>query len=864
AVPLPALVAALTDYMLTQDGEPRRGGFTFRKAEFATEAAFRQHRDMVVAIAPAVHDALQRHRRAVNQVASGGVRRLFQIARREYRRTLDAHAVLDFPDVLDRACDLLRQMDEFAQSRFRLEGRYHHILVDEFQDTSHAQWELIALLIRSWREGAGVAVTGPLEPSIFVVGDPKQSIYGFRDADPAILHDAARFMEGLRPGGRVRESIARSFRSVPPVLAFVNDVCAEMAGGGADARDGFRYDAVDRFPIAEPSPAPSAAFAAPLSPAAHPAAADAALGLLAGETPEACAADVVTEIRHLLATAVVRDRTTGVARAARPGDIAILFRSRDSHRAFEAALEAAGIRAHVYKGLGFFDADEVKDALALLWCLADPHADLRVAAWLRSRLIGLTDAALACLAPGLAAAVATGAPTPDGLSPGDRDRLDAARASLARWLALVDVLPPGELLDRVLTDSAYHAELGGPRAAQATENLKKLRGLVRRLQNRGYATLARVVEYIDRLALGDESNAVIDATDAVNLMTVHASKGLEFPVVFVVNLARGTGNWRDPIRIAAGRAEDDAVSVAIGTFQSDADEARPAREREETKRLLYVALTRARERLYLATVLKDGRPQPGRGSLAEVMPQSLLDLFGAAAGAGGDAGGAGTIDWQGPSGQTHCFRRGAAAPPAAPGEATVAAGPERTDFSRLTAVPAAIPVTRAGEADAPSATRGAPSDRQAGVLVHRLMERFAGRPVPIATVRARLPELVGADLLPEAHADRDALAARALAAYQALAGQPEVAALLASGDVYHEVPFSFRPDEPSAETQAATLRRGVLDCLVRAPGGPVTVLEFKTGRPRPEHQRQVAAYRAAAERLFPGVPVDVRVFYSGE
>src|SRR6185503_9295139 len=100
---------------------------------------------------------------------------------------------------------------------------------------------------------------------------------------------------------------------------------------------------------------------------------------------------------------------------------------------------------------------------------------------------------------------------------------------------------------------------------------------------------------------GDESNAVIDALDAVNLMTVHASKGLEFPVVFLVNLARGTGNFRDPIRV---------VAVAGGDFRSDADEDGAAKEKEETKRLLYVALTRARDRLYLGSVLKEGRLQP--------------------------------------------------------------------------------------------------------------------------------------------------------------------------------------------------------------------------------------------------------------
>src|SRR5262249_6812814 len=162
----------------------------------------------------------------------------------------------------------------------------------------------------------------------------------------------------------------------------------------------------------------------------------------------------------------------------------------------------------------------------------------------------------------------------------------------------------------------------GPRFPQARENLKKMRALIRRIQNRGYATLGRIAAHLDRLAIGDESNAVVDALDAVNLMTVHAAKGLEFPVVFLVNLAPGTGGFRDPIRVVTSA---DRCSVAVGDFRSDADEDAAAKEKEETKRLLYVALTRARDRLYLGSVLKDGRLQPGRGSLAEVLPATLID-----------------------------------------------------------------------------------------------------------------------------------------------------------------------------------------------------------------------------------------------
>src|SRR5207237_6955216 len=104
----------------------------------------------------------------------------------------ESHAVLDFSDVLLRALELLRKMEEFAQSRYRLESRYHHVLVDEFQDTSRAQWELVSLLVESWGAGAGLAHSGPLQPSIFIVGDRKQSIYSFRDSDVSVLQDPAR------------------------------------------------------------------------------------------------------------------------------------------------------------------------------------------------------------------------------------------------------------------------------------------------------------------------------------------------------------------------------------------------------------------------------------------------------------------------------------------------------------------------------------------------------------------------------------------------------------------------------------------------------------------------------------------------
>jgi ATP-dependent helicase/nuclease subunit A len=616
-----AVLDRVAAHFLTQDGQPRKGGGInpYNASHYPAEAAAKRHRAAVFDRAPAVKDVIFAFTRDLNVVLARGVRRMFAVALKEYRRTLEERSVLDFSDVLDRALELLRRMDEFAQSRFRLESRYHHVLVDEFQDTSRAQWELVSLLIQSWGEGLGLAT----QPSIFIVGDRKQSIYRFRDAESAVLHEAGKYIHALRPGGNPRRSITRSFRAVPELLELVNDVFTEIAdrheGGGR-----FTYTERDRFPtVAIPPSGDDSArpFRGP------------ALGLIASNDPDACASAVADEIARILREDTVGDKKTGVTRSATPGDIAILFRSRTSHREFERELEQHGIPSYVYKGLGFFDADETKDLMALVRYLANPSSNLRAAAFLRSRFIRLSDRALAALAPELAATLlgSGAADAEQQLDDEDRRVLDVARRFVPAWLAQVDRVPPAELLDAILAESAYAYELRGPRQAQAWENVKKMRALVRRIQNRGYATLPRIANHLDALTAGDESNAVLEAIDAVNLMTVHASKGLEFPIVFVVNLAKGASGPPRPVRVIVD-GEGDEPSVSVGPFVSETDEADRVREQHETRRLLYVALTRARDRLYLSSALKDGVMVPGRGSLGEVLPRWIREALAAAAG----------------------------------------------------------------------------------------------------------------------------------------------------------------------------------------------------------------------------------------
>ena len=828
-----AMLDRISLHFLTQDGAARRGGSItpYNASHYPSEAAARRHRAAVFELAPQIERVVRQFARELNVVLARGLRRMFAIALVQYRATLDARAALDFSDVLDRALTLLRRMDEFSQSRYRLESRYHHVLVDEFQDTSRAQWELVSLLIQSWGEGMGLATN----PSIFIVGDRKQSIYRFRDAEVAVLQEAGQYIQALRPLDGVRRAISRSFRAVPELLDFVNEMCAEMAGNNPPAH-GFTYGESDRFP---PAP-PQDRIGGPV------------LGISVADTPEACASAVAREVQRVLREEVVRDKKTGVARAAKPGDIAILFRSRTSHREFERELERHGVPTYVYKGLGFFDADEIKDACALIRYLSEPTSNLRAAAFLRSGFARISDAALSALAPHVAQALLEGCPDTVPLDDEDARVLAHLQARLPAWLELVDRVPPADLFESMLPALAYAYEIRGPRQQQAWENLKKMRGLIRRIQNRGYATLARIADHIDALSAGDESNAVLEAIDAVNLMTVHASKGLEFPVLFVVNMARGASGLPRPVRVIVdGEAQEPSVSVA--PFMSELDELQREREQHETRRLLYVAMTRARDRLYFSSALKDGALKPGPGSLAEVLPASIRPLFAAA------ATGEGTIAWTTESGRTFHWRVCPAQPQdveAAETRTPVAPALDVSDAREDPSFDAAVSTSHHlsvtdwlarqegwGEHDESHTSDNA----LVGMLVHRLFQAVSRHPDRDADIRSMLGGLVR----PEERAvasDVERAIDDATAIWRRLGDREEVSSLLANAEVFAEVPFSMKVEEGGQ----TVLLRGTIDCLAAAPDGSLTVVEFKTGRRRDEHDRQLRIYVDAARSLFPG------------
>ncbi|TAK19400.1 MAG: hypothetical protein EPO35_00175, partial [Acidobacteria bacterium] len=399
--------------------------------------------------------------------------------------------------------------------------------------------------------------------------------------------------------------------------------------------------------------------------------------------------------------------------------------------------------------------------------------------------------------------------------------------------------------------------LHGARLAQARENVKKVRSLVRRVQNRGYATFSRLADYFRRLATGEEANAIIAAKGCVQLMTVHSAKGLEFPIVFLVRLQAGVRSGDAAIAVVP-KDEQNLPDVAV-SISAPSGKIERARDTEERRRLLYVAMTRARDRLYFSAEFEEGK-KPGGTSFARLLPSSLVQTMEQ----GLPSAGHERVMWTAASGASFAFDvcRPDPNPKPLSSEALPAHGPVDVsplvdaDLPRETVSKTTSAETRSGlvsEKRVPISFSDSFSDRGLGTLVHRLFQhRVDVSDAEVARIWAEA--LIRPEDLDEG-ADPAALAARAAEMYGAMRRRADVAQALESGPCFYEVPFSLRLADPDR------IVRGQIDAVVVPPIGPITVIEFKTGQPQPEHDAQVALYRQALAAAWPGRPVDARLFY---
>ena len=635
----PIDVEEVRAYFLTTENEPRRRLSSLApKGSFAAAGAYERHREAVLALAPGVARAYRQWIREKDFYAVQKLHVLYSHAAERFADLKRARAGLDFTDVLLEAVNLLEKRGEFSQSRFRLESRYHHLLIDEFQDTNEYQWRLIRALVDSWGEGSGLVQEVILaeqskgrgegrlqEPSLFLVGDRKQSIYGWRDARVEVMEKASRYLLRIRSGGGRKLTLRHSFRASGPLLSFLNDVFSEVPRARGDLDWSFQYRESDHFPTSDEAPASR----------------EPVVALAAGRSLGEVAGSVADEIVRLLEEEELR-----------PKDVAILFRSRSSYRAYEEALVARGVPAYVYRGLGFFESPEVLDVQALVRFLAEPASRLRAAELARSRFVAVSDSALVRMSAAsrrrsaespLARWLQRGSIEVDLPLP-ERDRAAVERAAglIPSFLPWVDRIPAFELLERVLEESDYARWFVGER--QAWENLKKVMEMVRRAENRGYLTMSRLADFLASAATDDESRAVLEAVDAVNLMTIHAAKGLEFDSCFLVNMHQRRREDTSLPRIR--ELADGGIEVtALGAAEADADEIakEPNRVEEEEKRLLYVALTRARRRLALSAVVSFEAER----SFLGLLPRGLQDRFREAIEAMGTGSEVKTLEWRG-------------------------------------------------------------------------------------------------------------------------------------------------------------------------------------------------------------------------
>lgn len=479
-------------------------------------------------------------------------------------------AVATYPDLEVWASRALQH----EEVRAYYARRWTHIMVDELQDTSERQWEILRALC-----GDTVVMT--------CVGDVQQSVYGFRGAEPRVVQAARELV--LARGGLALEMHA-SFRSAPALVETVNAACLRLMPGP----DGTRPDATRFTPL----------VAARTGRLDDPSPVDLQLvhGGDSGGRALTLGRVLAGRMQALLGHPVY-DRGTGHERPARWRDMALLVRTRTHLAAHERALREAGIPYEVHGGRGLYDRPEIIDAIMLLRAVADPADDLALAAVLRGPYALLSDDQLQTLSgdrgeESLWAALRR-SPDPAG---------QQVAARVQAWRALSGLQPASRVLERAHHDTgaaAIHA--AGPDGARRAANLRRFSALLRGWAQDGRPDVRSVARYLADLqsVSAQEAEATTDAPDAVQVMTVHGAKGLEWPVVLYT-------------RDFAPRPDHDTVRLDPDgglILKEDTAAWAAARERAaqrdllEEERVTYVALTRAADRLVIGLAASDGRVQ---------------------------------------------------------------------------------------------------------------------------------------------------------------------------------------------------------------------------------------------------------------
>jgi ATP-dependent helicase/nuclease subunit A len=532
-----------------------------------------------------------------------------------FDEALQTRGGLDFQGLLLKARDLLRDNREV---RAYFQDRYEHLLVDEFQDTDPLQAEIVFFLSEDEPRAADWNGVTPGAGRLFIVGDPKQSIYRFRRADIAVYRTASGILAASPGGGR--ESITVNFRTVPGIISWVNEVFGGLFGRGDGKSQQPDYTPIRAF--RDPIEDRPAVILVPMPPAAAPSARRAEG---AREVEAAMIADLLK--RAVASKEWMIQGRDGTERPAAYGDCALLFRGLTGLDAFEEAFRARDLPYRVVGGRAFYRRQETRHLQAILRALDNPHDGLSIAAALRSPFFGCSDEDLFLYVSGEGAGGRFDYLRDADLVPAGTPVGDAFRLLRDLHVRRNDRSPSATVADLLERTGALPLVLLRPQGEQRVANLLKTVDLARRheaMSDAGFGSFVRFLTSMeDEERDESESPTVEEEDDIVRLMTVHQAKGLEFPIVILAD--------------AAGRAKGGdgfCVDRRSGTFHFSlafqdydlrsgswgfeaAETAEKARSEEEMCRLLYVAATRARDHLVLPVVPHGGQYASFLGLLRE-------------------------------------------------------------------------------------------------------------------------------------------------------------------------------------------------------------------------------------------------------
>jgi ATP-dependent helicase/nuclease subunit A len=526
---------------------------------------------------------------------------------------------LDFDDLVRYARRLLESDGQVARD---LSARYRFILVDEFQDTDPSQFGMILSIL--------AAVKGR-NNRLFIVGDPKQSIYLFRNADVTRFREAAEFITTEFEGRTV--NLDTNFRSAPELVTFANAFFSRIFPPSTKPWE-FEYQPVAACDMRRETTGGVEFLAVPEQE-----------GMKSHDAESDAVARRIQVLAERERPIVWEPDGTGAmtGRPAGYGDIALLLARRTHLPAWTAALSRYGIPFHVHAGTGLFARQEVMDLASTLAFLCRPHDDMALLGALRSPFLGLPDDTLFLVSMAGGRTLWEKVREYAGHHPGD-SRVSRIVRLLSRWLAYRGREPLTPFIRRILSESAvYMVYAALPDGPQMLANIEKVVHMTTEdtVLTRGQDLsvfsdgLARSIDEEERSGQGQPEDPM---RDRVNIMTIHAAKGLEFPVVVVPECSRPGKHSSKPFMfgdepaIAGVKAPDPDRNHEVHPTPVLAMLTRELHEKEtaEYRRLLYVAFTRARDYLVVSgTVKPDSREKAASGSSGTDFLLSLLYSQGA-------------------------------------------------------------------------------------------------------------------------------------------------------------------------------------------------------------------------------------------